>query len=59
MEEIYGIFALGWPATFDRKKYVSYICAYVCECIQECSAYGGPRRELAPLELELHDIVSC
>lgn len=42
-----------------EKKYVSYICAYVCECIQECSAYGGPRRELAPLELELHDIVSC
>lgn len=60
MEKIYEIFALGKPATFDRKKkHLSYICACVWVCTHECSAYGGPRRELAPLGLESHDTVSC
>lgn len=49
----------GQLLLIEKKKYVSYICACVCECTQECSAYGGPERVLAPLELELHDIVGC
>lgn len=55
MEEIYGIFALGRLASFDRKNsHFLHMCMCGSMCTHECSAYGGHKRVLAGAGVSWH-----
>lgn len=59
MGKIYGLFVLGKLTTFKKPHpRFSYMCMCTCVCTHECSAYGGCKKALDPLELELQELVS-